>query len=83
MEHPKSKPDRDDFLTVTDLVEHSGMSRRTLMTWLHHPTTPIPHRKIGQKIFVLVSEYREWADQFKVTPTNIDVAAIVAEVTSR
>ena len=80
MGYPIAKYERDDFLTVNALVKHSGMSRRTLMTYLHHPTTPIPHRKIGSRIFVAVSEFRAWSDQFKVTPATIDVKALVNDL---
>lgn len=80
---PIAKYERDDFLTVPALMKHSGMSRRTVMKWLHHPTTPLPYRKIGNKILVTVSEFRAWADQFKVEPNAVDVAAIVREVTQR
>jgi hypothetical protein len=73
-------PDRDDFLDVTDLVQHSGMSRRTLHKYLHHPLQPIPHRMIGGKIYVTVSEFRAWADQFKVQSEIVDVRAIVDEI---
>lgn len=80
MEYPNAKQERDDFLTVDALVEHSGMSKRKLMTYLHHPVTPIPHRRIGQRIYVLVSEYRAWAEQFRVTPQTLDVRALVDEL---
>jgi predicted DNA-binding transcriptional regulator AlpA len=79
----KPNPDeREDFLTINQLLAHSGMPRRTLMKWLHHPLTPIPHRKIGRRVFVLVSEYRQWADQFKVKPTIINVRELVDDVVS-
>lgn len=74
------QPDRDDFLSVTDLVKHSGMSRRTLHKYLHHPLQPIPHRMIGGKIYVTVSEFRTWADQFKVQSEVFDVRKLVDEV---
>jgi predicted DNA-binding transcriptional regulator AlpA len=74
------QPDRDDFLSVTNLVKHSGMSRRTLHKWLHDPIRPLPHRMIGGKIYVLVSEYRTWADQFKVRREVFDVRKVVDEV---
>lgn len=80
---PIPKYERDDFLTVPALIKHSGMSRRTLMKWLHHPTTPLPYRKIGGKILVTVSEFRAWADQFKVAGNTVDIKSIVREVTSR
>lgn len=83
MQHPNANVERDDFLTLNQLVTHAGLSKRTLEKYLHHPLTPLPHHKIGNKILVTVSEYRAWADQFKRTAAVIDVRAIVSEVGGR
>lgn len=73
----------DDYLSVTELAAYSNMSRRWLMSRLHHPVSPIPHFKVGQKLLVKRSEFDAWLRQFRVQHTPIDVDAIVAEVVGR
>jgi hypothetical protein len=79
MQSPNQKID-DGFLTVDGLVEYSRMSKRKLLSWLHHPVKPIPHRRIGQRIYVKRSEFDTWTEQFRVEPSGLDVQALVDEL---
>lgn len=55
------------YLPLTALARYSGLGLRTLRQYLHHPTRPLPHYRIGGKILVRRGEYDAWALQWKVS----------------
>lgn len=70
----------DAYLDLTKtLPAYSGLSTRTLRTYVTHPAHPLPHYRIGGKILVRRSEYDTWAQQFRATDSS-SVAALVADV---
>jgi hypothetical protein len=68
----------DAYLPLKALAGYSGLSVRTLRTYLSRPSHPLPYFRIGGKIVVKRSEYDAWVDRFRVTVIN-SVDAIVAE----
>lgn len=64
----------DPYLPLDELATHAGLSVRTLRSYLHHPTTPLPHYMVGGKIVVRRSEYDTWIQVFRVAdvPTDQD-----------
>lgn len=56
----------DSYLPLKSLAGYSGLGVRTLRGYLHHPTRPLPHFRIGGKIVVRRSEFDTWASAFKV-----------------
>ena len=71
-------PDMDGYLPLKPLALYSGLSVRTLRTYLTRPSHPLPHFRIGGKILVKRSEYDLWAGRFRSTATDC-VDALVAE----
>jgi len=71
-------PETDVYLPLKELAQYSGLSVRTLRTYLTRPSHPLPHFRIGGKILVKRSEYDVCADRFRSTSTDC-VDAIVAE----
>ena len=67
--------DDDPYLALRTLAAYGGLSVRTLRSYLTHPSTPLPHYRIGGKILVRRSEYDRWASQF-----HAHVAAVVDKV---
>ena len=55
----------DYFMPLKPLSEYSGLSVRTLRTYLSHPVRPLPHYRPGGKILVKRSEFDEWLSRFK------------------
>ena len=49
------------------LPSYSGLSVRTLRSYLVDPVRPLPHYRIGGKLLVRRSEYDEWAAGYRVT----------------
>ncbi|MCA9467915.1 MAG: helix-turn-helix domain-containing protein [Nitrospira sp.] len=55
----------DPYLDLRALVQYSGLAKRTLQTWLHHPDLPLPHYDVGGKVLVRQSEFDRWIQQLK------------------
>jgi hypothetical protein len=70
--------DGDAYLPLKALARYSGLSVRTLRTYLAAPSHPLPCFRIGGKIVVKRSEYDVWVGRFRATATDC-VDAIVAE----
>ena len=63
----------DAYLPLRSLAAYAGLSVRTLRTYLSHPSSPLPHFRIGGKILVRRSEFDAWAIRYKViTPITVD-----------
>jgi excisionase family DNA binding protein len=58
----------DRYLSVVELAAYSGLSRRTLERHLAHPTTPLPHYKIGGRILVRRAEFDAWIHSQGTSP---------------
>ena len=66
------------YLPLKALAQYSGLSVRTLRSYLSRLSHPLPHYRIGGKILVKRSEYDIWVQHFRVTTTDC-VDEIVAE----
>ena len=55
----------DAYLPLRALSTYAGLSVRTLRTYLAHPSSPLPHYRIGGKVLVKRSEYDAWASRFR------------------
>jgi Helix-turn-helix domain len=69
----------DAYLPLKALAGYSGLSVRTLRTYLVHASTPLPHFRIGGKVLVRRSEFDAWAARFRVERQPI-VENLVNEV---
>ena len=63
------------YMPLKALAAYSGLSVRTLRTYLTHPAHPLPHFRIGGKILVLRCDYDVWAFHFRAS-----VAPVVDDV---
>jgi len=68
----------DGYLPVKDLAVYSGLSVRTLRTYISHPSHPLPCYRIGGKVLVRRSEFDQWAQQFRAEPSSV-VDSLVTE----
>jgi hypothetical protein len=58
--------DRDGNLGLTELAKYSGLSVRTLRTYLDGaPGEALPCFRVGGKIVVKRSEFDAWMEQFR------------------
>ncbi len=88
--------DLDPWLTLEALSRYSGLSVRTLRTYLTDPHRPLPHyrmkephviagkdgkrRTITGKILIRRSEFDRWMEAYRYTP---DLDRLVNEVVSK
>lgn len=70
----------DAYLPLKRLAEYSGLSVRTLRTYIAGGATPLPHYRIGGRIVVRQSEFDAWASQFRVASRPMEMDAFVADV---
>jgi excisionase family DNA binding protein len=69
----------DAYYSLRRLTSYSGMSLRTLRTYLKDGTYPLPHFKVGGKILVKRSDFDAWITAFRHTHVS-RVDALVNEL---
>jgi excisionase family DNA binding protein len=69
----------DAYLPLKALAAYSGLSVRTLRSYLVHRSRPLPHYRVGGKILVRRSDFDGWIGTFRIEPAST-VDAIVADV---
>ena len=64
----------DPFLSLKALVEYSGFSRRTLLTFMAASDNVLPHYRVNAagKIVVRLSDFDAWMQQFRRTQSAMD-----------
>jgi predicted DNA-binding transcriptional regulator AlpA len=74
----------DRYLALKDLAAYSGLSVRTLRSYLSHRVTPMPAYQIAGKILVRRSEFDAWMARFRRTREMAgeapDINAIVNDI---
>lgn len=55
----------DPYLDLAALSAYSGLSRRKLRELLKDPRHPLPHYRIGGKLFVRRGDYDRWALHYR------------------
>jgi hypothetical protein len=62
----------DGYMSLRTLAVYAGLSVRRLRDLLVHPSTPLPHYRIGGKILVRRSEYDMWTMQFRTVSASAE-----------
>ncbi len=65
MNDNRKKQIQREYLTVTQLSEYSGISKRTLWDFLKNPINPIPHFRVGAAgriVRVKRSDFDQWME---------------------
>src|SRR5262245_45440442 len=71
---------RDRYLSLAQLVTYSSLSLRTLNRHLKDPDHPLPHKRVGGRVLVRISEFDAWIDEFpSVTVKSAKVEQATAE----
>jgi hypothetical protein len=69
----------DPFLGLAQLARYSSLSVRKLREYLHDPSHPLPHFRVGGKVLVRISEFDRWMTAYRGR-TDTRVSAIVDDV---
>ena len=56
-----------EFVSLKELAAYSGLSVRTLFTYLRQATHPLPHYRLGGRVLVRLSEFLAWMEHYKMT----------------
>jgi hypothetical protein len=70
----------DAYLPLKALAAYSGLSVRTLRTYLTDPVAPLPFYRVGVKILVRRSEFDAWAQRFRVERPGTNISALVDHI---
>ncbi len=57
-------------MPLKSLSKYSGLSVRTLRTYLSKAVGPLPHYRPGGKVLVKRSEFDDWISGFKATDSS-------------
>ena len=72
----------DAYLPLKALTPYSGLGLRTLRAYLHDPSRPLPHFRVGGKILVRRQDFDAWVSQFRVVAKAQTVEGLVNDVVS-
>ena len=68
------------YVSIRSLATYSGLSVRTLRTYLVHPLHPLPCFRVGGKVLVRLADFDAWVTRFRSMPASEGtVDALVAE----
>jgi len=70
-----SQTDDDPIITKAEAIADLDVSKRTFDRLL----PGIPHFRIGRKVLIRKSEFRRWLQQFRVSPSDLDLQRIASE----
>jgi hypothetical protein len=72
----------DPYLSLKALVTYSGLSVRKLRNCLRHPSHPLPHYRVDEKILIRRSEFDAWIAAYRRVG-DPDVDQIVDDVLAK
>ena len=75
-----NEPPSDRYLPLKSLAVYSGLSTRTLRSYLTDRVRPLPHYRFGSRIVVKQSEFDEWAGHFRRAPKGESLDGLVDDV---
>jgi hypothetical protein len=70
--------DRQEWVDLRALQKYACVSERTLRSWIHRASDPLPASQVGTKIFVRRSAFDYWMESHEVK--HVDVNGIVEDV---
>lgn len=78
---PHANPTNHEWLSLRELAYYADISERTLRSWIHSPTNPLPAVKVCGKILVRKSEFDAYLQQYRVKDnTGVDINSLVQDV---
>jgi excisionase family DNA binding protein len=76
-----TKDANGDYISMAALARYSGLSVRTLRSYLRDPEGPIPHYRVGRRVLVRRAEFDEWLRRFRKNVASADLDQLVGEIT--
>jgi hypothetical protein len=73
----------DEYLSLKALAAYSGLSVRTLRTYLTHSSYPLSCYRIGGRVLVRRSDFDGWASRFRVVRSTVGLDELVNDVVGR
>jgi Helix-turn-helix domain len=69
-----------EWLDLKALQKYACVSERTLRSWIHRHSNPLPASQVGTKLLVRRTVFDNWIESHKLK--TIDVGCIVDEMVS-
>jgi len=59
-----------NYLSIGQISEKTGISKRTIQDWLHRQDNPLPYYRLGKRKGIRIAEevLDEWLKQYKEDP---------------
>ena len=59
-----------NYLSIGQISERTGISKRTIQDWLHRQDNPLPYYRLGKRKGIRIAEevLDEWLEQYKAEP---------------
>src|SRR5262245_10985973 len=76
VEHVNVVAPMDPYLSLRALASYSGLSVRTLRSYINRLDCAIPTYRLGGKVLVRKSEYDAWVQQYRVVGKPSLLAAL-------
>jgi hypothetical protein len=70
----------DAYMPLKALAVYSGLSVRTLRSYLTHPLHPLSCYRIGGKVLVRRSDFDGWASRLRVVRSTVRLDELVNNV---
>ncbi len=68
------------FIDLRELSRRTGLSRRTLRSWVADPVRPLPAFQVGSKLLFKWEEVTRWFEGHRVAV--VDLEGLAADVTA-
>jgi len=78
-----SRPHLDslEWMDLRALTGYVCVSERTVRTWIHEGTDPLPAYRVGKKILLRRSEFDRWMERHRLMPaSSVDVNGVVDQI---
>jgi excisionase family DNA binding protein len=73
-----------EWLSLKQVTQYASFCQRTIRSWIHSPTDPLPAVRVRGKILIRRSDLDAWLQRHRVKPLEaVDLDAIVRDVLER
>jgi hypothetical protein len=69
-----------EWMDLKSLTLYACVSEKTLRTWIHSPTDPLPACQRGNKIYVRRHEFDKWLERHSIAKKSVAMERIVEDI---
>jgi excisionase family DNA binding protein len=69
-----------EWLDLRALQQYATVSERTLRTWIHRGSNPLPAVRVGGKLLISRSDFDRWLRSHRISSSAGNIGEIVDDV---